>query len=98
MVTFYAFPKEHWCHLRTTNLWSRPLPQSGSGPTRPAATRGGSATALIWKRSRWPRSRGGIAVPQLLPLVGSGMIFMDGVGLKSGTKGDVSDQPERNAT
>jgi hypothetical protein len=58
---------------------------------------GGSATALIWKRFRWPRSRGGIAVPQLLPLVGSGMKFTDGAGLKSGTKGDVSDQPERNA-
>jgi hypothetical protein len=23
MVTFYAFPKEHWIHLRTTNVVER---------------------------------------------------------------------------
>ncbi|MBE0430984.1 MAG: transposase [Dehalococcoidia bacterium] len=29
MITFYRFPKEHWRHLRTTNVVDRPLQRSG---------------------------------------------------------------------
>lgn len=50
MVTFYGFPKEHWKHLRTTNIVESPF-----APVRLRTTAAKrfkkvtSATALIWR-------------------------------------------------
>jgi len=50
MVTFYSFPKEHWAHLRTTNVVESPF---GSVRLRTDATKRfkkvQNATAMIWK-------------------------------------------------
>lgn len=50
MVTFYGFPKEHWKHLRTTNIVESPfapvrLRTSAAKRFKKVA----SATALIWR-------------------------------------------------
>ena len=100
MITFYAFPQEHWIHLRTTNIVESPF---SSVRLRTDASRRfkrvEGATAIIWKmlqvaEQSWRK----LNAPQLLPLVASGMKFTDGVMLKSGhVKSDVSHQPERTA-
>lgn len=50
MVTFYSFPKEHWVHLRTTNVVESPF---GSVRLRTDAAKRfkkvQNATAMIWK-------------------------------------------------
>ena len=50
MVTFYAYPKEHWVHLRTTNVVESPF---GAIRLRTDAARRfkkvENATAMIWK-------------------------------------------------
>jgi len=100
MVTFYAFPHEHWIHLRTTNIVESPF---SSVRLRTDASRRfkrvEGAKAIIWKmlqvaEKSWRK----LNAPQLLPLVASGMKFKDGVLLKSGNvKSVVSHQPERTA-
>jgi putative transposase len=40
MVTFYAFPKEHWIHLRTTNIVESPFAFVRLRPTRRVAISG----------------------------------------------------------
>ena len=50
MVTFFSFPKEHWIHLRTTNIVESPF--SGLRLRTGAARRFKkveNATAVIWK-------------------------------------------------
>ncbi len=50
MVTFYSFPKEHWVHLRTTNIVESPF--SAVRLRTDAAKRFKkvqNATAMIWK-------------------------------------------------
>ncbi|OQC36316.1 MAG: Transposase, Mutator family [Acidobacteria bacterium ADurb.Bin051] len=50
MVTFYGYPKEHWKHLRTTNIVESPF---ASVRLRTSAAKRfkkvASATALIWR-------------------------------------------------
>jgi transposase-like protein len=50
MTTFYSFPKEHWVHLRTTNVVESPF---GSVRLRTDAAKRfkkvQNATAMIWK-------------------------------------------------
>ena len=53
MVTFYSFPKEHWSHLRTTNVVESPF--SSVRLRTDAAKRFKkvqNATAMIWKLLR----------------------------------------------
>jgi putative transposase len=38
MITFYAFPKEHWPHLRTSNVVESPLQRFDCEPMLPSAT------------------------------------------------------------
>lgn len=100
MVTFYAFPREHWRHLRTTNIVESPF---ASVRLRTDASRRykrvESATAIIWKmlqvaEQSWRK----LNAPELLPLVASGMTFKDGIVLKSAhDKNDRNHQPERTA-
>jgi transposase-like protein len=50
MVTFYRFPKEHWVHLRTTNIVESPLAalrlRTDAAKRFKRVER---ATAVIWK-------------------------------------------------
>jgi putative transposase len=100
MVTFYTFPREHWRHIRTTNIVESPF---SSVRLRTDASRRykrvEGAAAIIWKmlqvaEQSWRK----LNAPELLPLVASGMTFKDGIRLKSGNeKNDMNHQPERTA-
>jgi putative transposase len=100
MVTFYAFPQQHWRHLRTTNIVESPF---SSVRLRTDASRRykrvEGAKAIIWKilqvaEKSWRK----LNAPELLPLVASGVTFKDGVMTKSGgVESDVNHQPERTA-
>jgi transposase-like protein len=100
MVTLYAFPKEHWIHLRTTNIVESPF---ASVRLRTNASRRykrvEGAQAIIWKMLRvaeqaWRK----LNAPELLPLVASGAKFKDGkmTGSES-MKSNGNYQPERTA-
>lgn len=100
MVTFYAFPQEHWRHLRTTNIVGSPF---AAVRLRTDASRRykrvEGATAIIWKMLRVAeKSWRKLNAPDLLPLVASGMTFKDGIRMKSGhERKDMNHQPERTA-
>jgi putative transposase len=81
MVTFYSFPREHWIHLRTTNIVESPF---SAVRLRTDASRRykrvEGAKAIVWKVLRvaeqtWRK----LNAPDLLPLVASGVTFQDGV-------------------
>lgn len=100
MVTFYAFPKAHWIHLRTTNVVESPF---SAVRLRTDASRRykrvEGAQAIIWKILRvaeqaWRR----LNAPELLPLVASGVPFKDGRMSRSGSvRCTRNDQAERTA-
>ncbi|MBX3301775.1 MAG: IS256 family transposase [Nitrospira sp.] len=100
MVTFYAFPQEHWRHLRTTNIVVSPFDsvQLRANASR-RYTRVAGAKAIMWKILRvaeksWRKLHG----PELLPLVASGVTFKDGVMTQSGDlESAVIHQSERTA-
>jgi putative transposase len=80
MVTFYGFPKEHWKHIRTTNVVESPF---SSVRLRTNAARRykkvNNATALIWKvlmvaQRRFRR----LDAPHLLADIFEGVRFTDG--------------------
>ena len=81
MVTFYGFPKEHWKHLRTTNVVESPfaavrLPTSAAKRYKKVA----SATALIWRVLLVAeRSFRRLDHPELLPDVATGAKYVNGV-------------------
>jgi putative transposase len=81
LVTFYQFPKEHWRHLRTTNVVESPF-----AAVRLRTTAGKrykrveSATVLIWKLLQVAEGHfRRLNAPALLPLVYAGIRFADGV-------------------
>ncbi|WHZ22378.1 MAG: Mobile element protein [Nitrospira sp.] len=100
MVTFYSFPKEHWIHLRTTNIVESPF---AAVRLRTDASRRykrvESAKAIIWKmltvaEKTWRR----LNATELLPLVASGGKFTDGVRKQSGqVRSEASRQPKNIA-
>lgn len=100
MVTFYAFPKDHWIHLRTTNIVESPfaLVRLRTDASR-RYKRVEGAQAIIWKMLRvaeqaWRK----LNSPELLPLVASGVPFKDGRMTKSErVKSKGNDQAERTA-
>jgi putative transposase len=81
LVTFYQFPREHWPHLRTTNVVESPFATVRLRTT--AAKRFKkveNATVLIWKilqvaESTFRRLKGA----ELLPTVYAGAQYVDGV-------------------
>ncbi|MEW6545105.1 MAG: transposase [Nitrospirota bacterium] len=81
LVTFYPFPREHWRHLRTTNVVESPFAAVRLRTT--AAKRDKrveSATALIWKLLQVAeQSFRRLNAPELLPLVHVGVRFVNGV-------------------
>ncbi len=80
LVTFYQFPREHWVHLRTTNIVESPFAAVRLRTT--AAKRFKkveNATALIWKllqgaQSTFHKLKG----TELLPAVYAGVQYVDG--------------------
>jgi len=81
MVTFYSFPKEHWTHLRTTNVVESPF--SSVRLRTDAAKRFKkvqSATAMIWKLLQVAEKNfRSLKGHWLLPDVYSRKTFVDGV-------------------
>jgi putative transposase len=81
MVTFYAYPKEHWVHLRTTNVVESPF---GAIRLRTDAAKRfkkvENATAMIWKLLTVAEKRFRMLKGHwLLPDVYVGDQFIDGV-------------------
>jgi putative transposase len=87
-VTFYQFPREHWPHLRTTNVVECPFATVRLRTT--AAKRFQkveNATALIWKllqvgESTFRRLKG----VELLPAVYAGVQYDNGVQRRTNTR------------
>jgi putative transposase len=81
MVTFYSFPKEHWVHIRTTNVVESPF--SSVRLRTDAAKRFKkiqNATAMIWKLLQVAEKNfRALKGFWLLPDVYKGIEFIDGV-------------------
>lgn len=81
MVTFYSFPKEHWVHIRTTNVVESPF--SAVRLRTDAAKRFKkveNATAMIWKLLKVAEKNfRNLKGYWLLPDVFEGKQFVDGV-------------------
>jgi transposase-like protein len=81
LVTFYLFPREHWPHLRTSNVVESPFATVRLRTTAAKRfKRVENATALIWKvlqvaESAFRRLKGA----ELLPAVYAGTQYIDGV-------------------
>lgn len=92
MLTFYEFPKEHWKHLRTTNVVESPFATVRLRTT--AAKRFkkvANATAVIWKTLLVAeQSFRKLDAPELLAEVAEGATYVDGVRVKeNNVKGKV---------
>jgi putative transposase len=93
MITFYSFPKEHWPHLRTTNVIESPF--SSVRLRTDAAKRFKkvqNATAMIWKLLQVAEKNfRTLKGYWLLPEVYAGKTFVDGLAKRE------SKRPERMA-
>ena len=91
-VTFYAFPQEHWIHLRTTN----PLESVFAGvrlrtDVAKRARKRENALYLVFKvvqrlGRNWRALNGG---PSLMRMVAEGVVFKDGALLESDQETEV---------
>jgi len=84
LVTFYQFPKEHWKHLRTTNVVESPF---AAVRLRTAAAKRfkkvENATAIIWKTLLVAeQSFRRLDAPELLAEVAEGVVYANGVRAK----------------
>jgi putative transposase len=90
MITFYRFPKEHWPHLRTSNVVESPF--AAIRLRTDAAKRYkrvSNATAMIWKLLRVAeKSFRRLKGHDLLPEVLQGKQFVDGFPLKAKNKSE----------
>jgi transposase-like protein len=88
LVTFYQSPREHWPHLRTTNVVESPFATVRLRTTAAKQfNKIENATALIWKllqvaESTFRRLKGA----ELLPAVYTGVQYMDGVPRATSTQ------------
>jgi putative transposase len=85
MVTFYQFPREHWKHLRTTNIVESPFAalrlRTGAAKRFKKVT---NATAVIWKMLMLAEKRfRKLDAPDKLKQVFEGFQFKDGVEVRS---------------
>ena len=81
MVTFYDFPREHWKHIRTSNMVESPF---SAVRLRTGAARRfrkvANATALIWKVLMVAEKRfRKLNAPHLLSEVYEGITYRDGI-------------------
>jgi transposase-like protein len=84
MVAFYDFPKEHWRHLRTTNMVESPFATVRLRTTASKRyKKAENATAVIWKTLMTAqKSFRKLNAPELLVDVANGAIYVDGVRVK----------------
>ena len=87
MVTFYDFPREHWRHIRTTNIVESPF---SAVRLRTGAARRfrkvANATALIWKVLMVAEKRfRKLDAPHLLSELYEGIVYRDGVRMSNET-------------
>lgn len=84
MGSFYDFPKEHWKHIRTTNVIESPF--AALRLRTDAAKRFKkveNATAVIWKTMMVAQKRfRKLDAPELLKEVYAGVRFTDGVAIR----------------
>jgi putative transposase len=88
LVTFYAFPTEHWKHLRTSNVVESPF---AAVRLRTAAAKRfkkvENATAVIWKTLLVAeQSFRRLNAPELLPEVAEGVAYVNGERAKRGNE------------
>jgi transposase-like protein len=92
MTAFYAYPREHWRHLRTTNIVESPFDairlRTNAGKRYRLVE---SARALIWKlmqvaEKSFRKANG----PELLPAVYAGRKFFDGLSTVSKLNNEVN--------
>ena len=80
-MTFYRYPKEHWRHLRTTNVIESPF--AALRLRTDAAKRFKKverATAVIWKMLMVAQKRfRRLNAPELLAKVHAGVRYEDGI-------------------
>jgi putative transposase len=81
MVTFYGFPKEHWKHLRTTNIVESPFASVRLRTTAAKRLKKvASATALIWRVLLVAeKSFRRLDAPELLAEVAGGAKYVNGL-------------------
>jgi len=85
MVTFYDFPREHWRHIRTTNIVESPFStvRLRTGAAR-RFRKTANATALIWKVLMVVEKRfRKLNAPHLLSEVYEGIEYRDGKRLSN---------------
>ena len=84
LVAYYAFPQEHWRHLRTTNVVESPFDAVRLRTT--AAKRFKkveNGSAMIWKLLLLAeQSFRRLNAPELLPAVYAGAKYVDGIAVK----------------
>lgn len=88
MVAFFDHPKEHWTHLRTTNIVESPF---ASVRVRTSAAkrykRVENASALIWKLLRVAeKTFRRLNAPHLLAGVAAGAKYVDGIAVTPHTE------------
>jgi transposase-like protein len=88
LVTFYAFPKAHWKHLRTTNVVESPF---AAVRLRTAAAKRfkkvENATAVIWKTLLVAeQSFRRLDAPELLPEAAEAVAHINGERAKRGNE------------
>jgi putative transposase len=88
MTTFYGFPKEHWKHLRTTNVVESPFAtvrlRTGAAKRYKKVK---NATAVIWKTLLVAeKSFRKLNAPELLSEVAEGATYVNGIRVKKGKK------------
>jgi putative transposase len=92
LVTFYQFPREHWRHVRTTNVVESPFAAVRLRTT--AAKRFKkveSGTAVIWKLLQIAEQTfRRLNAPELLPAVYAGVQFVDGVQQRVNARKEVA--------
>jgi transposase-like protein len=88
MVTFFSYPKEHWIHLRTTNIVESPFAAVRLRTTAAKRyKRVDHATALIWKLlCVAERTFRRLHAPHLLAAVAAGAKYMDGIAVPTSPK------------
>jgi len=85
LVTFFDYPREHWIHLRTTNIVESPfaavrLRTDASLPFKKTE----NAEAVIWKLLRVAETPwSALNAPKLMKQVYEGKRFKDGVAVRT---------------
>ena len=88
LASFYACPKEHWKHLRTTNVVESPFAavrlRTGAAKRFKKVE---NATAVIWKTLRVAEQRfRRLDAPELLSDVAEGVVYVDGERVRPGNE------------